>query len=185
MDLAAVIRPGRRLQYSGLQLTFLVALRMLIGWHFLYEGIVKLINPYWTGAPYLAEARGLLAGLFHGWAADPGMMAIVDFLNVWGLILIGLGLLFGLLTRPATIAGAVLILLYYVANPPLLGFHFSMPTEGSYLIVNKNLIEFCALLVLTVFPTGHEVGFDRLLIRTPPPGVRGAITEERRTEALP
>jgi len=169
MDLAAVLRPGRPPQYTGTQLTLLAALRMLIGWHFLYEGIVKLISPYWTAAPYLAEARGLLAGTFHAWAANPGTMAVVDFLNVWGLILIGLGLLFGLLTRPATIAGAVLIGLYYIANPPLLGFRFSMPPEGSYLIVNKNLIEFCALLVLVVFPTGHEVGLDRLLVRTPPP----------------
>ena len=165
MDLAAVLRPGRSPHYSGTQLTFLVALRMLIGWHFLYEGIVKLINPYWTAAPYLAEARGLFAGWFHSWAANPSTMGVVDFLNVWGLILIGLGLLFGLLTRWATIAGAVLLFLYYIANPPLLGYHFSMPTEGSYLIVNKNLIEFCALLVLTVFPTGHEVGLDRLLLR--------------------
>ena len=166
MDLAAVLRPNRSLHYTGPQLTLLVALRMLIGWHLLYEGIVKLLSPYWTAAPYLAEARGLFSSQFQSWAANPSAMAVVDFLNIWGLILIGLGLLFGLLTRPATIAGAVLLLLYYIANPPLLGYTYTMPTEGSYLIVNKNLIEFCALLVLAVFPTGHEIGLDRLLARS-------------------
>ena len=30
--------------YSTFQLTTLVALRMLIGWHFLYEGIAKILN---------------------------------------------------------------------------------------------------------------------------------------------
>ncbi|SVB00541.1 uncharacterized protein METZ01_LOCUS153395, partial [marine metagenome] len=32
--------------YSGSQLFGLVILRILIGWHFLYEGISKLVNPY-------------------------------------------------------------------------------------------------------------------------------------------
>ena len=39
--------------YSRFQLTSLVALRMLIGWHLLYEGIAKILNPYWTSAGYL------------------------------------------------------------------------------------------------------------------------------------
>ena len=30
--------------YTNTQLTALVILRILIGWHFLYEGIVKVIN---------------------------------------------------------------------------------------------------------------------------------------------
>ena len=38
------------LPYSDFQVTTLVALRMLIGWHFCYEGIAKLLNPYWTSA---------------------------------------------------------------------------------------------------------------------------------------
>ncbi|GAG09256.1 unnamed protein product, partial [marine sediment metagenome] len=37
------------------------------------------------------------------------------------------------------------------------------PVEGSYLIVNKNLIEMCALFVLTIFPTGTIIGLDRLI----------------------
>jgi len=36
--------------YSGSQLIGLVILRILIGWHFLYEGISKLVNPYWSSA---------------------------------------------------------------------------------------------------------------------------------------
>ena len=35
------------------QLYGLVTLRVLIGWHFLYEGVSKLINPYWSSAAYL------------------------------------------------------------------------------------------------------------------------------------
>ncbi|MEE3301924.1 MAG: DoxX subfamily, partial [Candidatus Neomarinimicrobiota bacterium] len=46
-----------------------------------------------------------------------------------------------------------------------LGLEYSRPGEGSYIIVNKNLIEACALWVLYVFPTGHIIGLDRLLAK--------------------
>ena len=43
------------------QVTALVTLRLFIGWHFLYEGLAKLVNPYWTSAEYL-DQRGCVAG---------------------------------------------------------------------------------------------------------------------------
>ena len=92
---------------------------------------------------------------------------VVDFINVWGLVLIGLALILGFMTREATIAGIVLLALYYLAAPPLLGWSYSMPTEGSYVIVNKVLIELAALTVVMLFPTAHIIGLDRLLGRSP------------------
>ena len=38
------------LALSRTQQTALVLLRTLIGWHFLYEGLVKLVWPAWTRA---------------------------------------------------------------------------------------------------------------------------------------
>lgn len=149
--------------YSNFQLTALVALRMLIGWHFFYEGLTKLLNPYWTSAGYLSEAQWWFQGMFLNLAGSPSTLAIVDFLNVWGLVFIGLGLMLGFLTRAATIAGIVLLVLYYIAAPPFVGYVYSMPTEGSYLFVNKVLIELAALVVLLAFPTGRRVGLDRLI----------------------
>jgi thiosulfate dehydrogenase [quinone] large subunit len=40
-----------------------------------------------------------------------------------------------------------------------------MPSEGSYLIINKNLIEAAALVVLALFPTSNVVGLDQFLKR--------------------
>ena len=154
-------------EYSSSQWMALVGLRMLIGWHFLHEGIVKVLNPNWTSAEYLSESQGLFSGLFHWIVADPARLETVDFLNQWGLVLIGLGLIAGLLTRYATLAGITLLALYYLCNPPFPAYVYSMPAEGSYLIVNKVLIELSALCVLLVFPTGHIVGLDRLLVRKP------------------
>jgi thiosulfate dehydrogenase [quinone] large subunit len=150
--------------YSSFQLTALVALRMLIGWHLLYEGIAKILNPYWTSAGYLQASQGPFADWFLGLAANPGTLGVVDALNKWGLVLIGAALLVGVGARLAALLGALLLLLYFLANPPLLGLENSIPTEGSYLLVNKVLIEMVALLVLVAFPTSHLVGLDRLKI---------------------
>ena len=148
--------------WSRFQTIGLVTLRMVIGWHFLYEGLAKLTNPYWTSAGYLAESKGWFSGYFLDLAANPTALTVVDYLNIWGLMLIGIGLILGAFTRIATVAGIVLLALYYLAAPPLVGFTYPMPTEGSYLIVNKTLIELAALGVLLVFPTGGLVGLDAI-----------------------
>jgi thiosulfate dehydrogenase [quinone] large subunit len=152
-----------RSDYSRLQVTALVALRFAIGWHFFYEGMSKAANAYWTSAGYLDQSQGFLSEWFLDMASNPGTLALVDFLNVWGLILVGLGLMLGGLTRTATFFGIVMLALYYLATPPWPGFVYSIPAEGAYLIINKTLIELCALLVTLFFPTGHIVGLDRLL----------------------
>lgn len=149
--------------YTSFQMAMLVLLRMFIGWHFLYEGLAKLGNPYWTSAGYLAESKWWFSGIFTAIAANPTVLTIVDYANAWGLLLIGLGLMLGIFTRSATIAGLVLLFLYYLAAPPFVGLTYGMPTEGNYLVVNKVLIELAALAVLLAFPTGKLFGLDRLL----------------------
>ena len=149
--------------YSKGQLTMLTILRMLIGWHFLYEGMVKLWNPGWSAAGYLNDSAGLFAPLFQSMAGNPSVLGVVDVLNVWGLILIGLSLLLGLFTRLGTIGGMILLAFYYLSHPALIGVQYALPSEGSYLWVNKNLLELFALGVLLVFPTGRIIGLDRLI----------------------
>jgi len=150
------LHPGTRQEIA------LVLLRMGIGWHFLYEGLVKLLSPGWTSAAFLAESRWLFSGFFHWIVAHPAALRVVDLLNVWGLLLIGLALLLGALSRAAAIAGIALLSLYYVASPPLVGLA-STGAEGSYLIVNKNLVELLALCVVAAFPAGGFFGLERSL----------------------
>ena len=150
---------------SGGKLFFLVTLRVLIGWHFLYEGIVKITNPDWSSAAYLLDSQGFLAGFFRSLTYKSGVLMTIDFLNEWGLILIGLGLILGLFTRYATLGGIFLLALYYLSHPPFPGLEFAVPAEGNYLIVNKTLIELTALVVLLLFPTGNKLGLDLLFSR--------------------
>ena len=146
-----------------LQMTALVVMRVLIGWHFLYEGVAKMMKGGWTSKGFLLQSKWIFAPMFHWMAGNDTMMTIVDQMNIWGLIFIGLGLIVGAFTRIASWAGMALILLYYVCNPPLVGLHYSIPMEGNYLIVNKNLVEMAALFVIAVTNTGHFLGFDIIL----------------------
>ena len=147
--------------YSTYQLSGLVVLRVLIGWHFLYEGIAKLLNPYWSSAAYLLDSKWLLSGLAETIVSDPVLLSISDYVNMWGLTLVGVSLLLGLFSQYTALIGMGFVILYYLFAPPFLGLEFSKPGEGSYLIVNKNLIEACALWVIYSFPTSHIIGLDR------------------------
>jgi uncharacterized membrane protein YphA (DoxX/SURF4 family) len=142
---------------------FLAVLRIIIGWHFLYEGLVKIADPSWSAAGYLEQSRYILPGLFHWMAESPGILSVINFINIWGLILVGLGLILGLLTRAAAIAGAALLGLYYLANPPFVTSSYGAGMEGHYLLIDKNLIEAITLVVIAIFPTGLFIGLDGLL----------------------
>jgi thiosulfate dehydrogenase [quinone] large subunit len=151
--------------YTSRQLTALVSLRMLVGWHFLYEGLAKFLNPYWTSANYLSESQGIFSWFFTWLVTSPSRLGTIDVFVEWALVLIGLGLIVGMFTRVASAAGLVLLLLFYFCNPPFPGLTYSIPMEGSYLIVNRTLIEAAALGVMWCFPTGRIIGLDRLIFR--------------------
>ena len=150
-------------------------MRVFVGWHFLYEGIAKLTAPSWSAAGYLKQARGPFASLFKQLASEPDRLANVDVITMWGLTLVGLLLVLGLFTRLASVVGIGFILLFYFATPPFVGYFYALPTEGSYLIVNKNLVELCALLVVLVTGSGRFAGLDRI--------VHGLLARRRRIPA--
>ena len=149
--------------YTNIQAFLLVTLRIMLGWYFLYEGIVKIANPDWSSFGYLMDSQGPLAGLFHAMASKANVVAAVDLLNKWGLTIIGLGLMLGFLTQLALFFGMVLLIMYYCSHPPLASITYLMPQEGSYLWVNKTLLEIFMMALLLVFPTGHIAGIDRLI----------------------
>lgn len=151
--------------FTKMQAVSLVSLRVLTGWLFLYEGLTKVFNPDWTSAGFLLDSGGLFAGFFRSLAATPEILGLVDFLNVWGLTAIGLGLIAGCLTRVALMSGMVLLGFYYLSHPPLAGVRYATPSEGSYLWVNKNLVQMAAMLVLWYFPSERVYGLDRFIHR--------------------
>ncbi|GAI81586.1 unnamed protein product, partial [marine sediment metagenome] len=101
--------------FRKLTITFL---RLAVGWHFLYEGIWKLLNDGWTSQVYLLNSTGFLSGFYHRLAESQALTGVVDFLNVYGLILMGLALFIGVFVRLVSVFGILLLLLYYFAYPP-------------------------------------------------------------------
>ena len=141
----------------------ITVLRVVVGWHFLYEGLAKLTSPSWSAAGYMKVSRGPFSGMFHWIAANPQLLDQANQITMYGLTIVGVLLILGLLTRLAAAGGIAFILLFYLCNPPFVGYFYSIPTEGSYLIVNKNLVEICALVVILVTRTGLFAGLDRIL----------------------
>jgi thiosulfate dehydrogenase [quinone] large subunit len=133
----------------------LFALRVGIGIIFLYAGISKLLVDNWSAAGYLNSAQ-TFSGLYH-WFASSGNIGWINFVNVWGQILIGAGLISGFLTRWASWAGIVMMVLYYfpTLNFPYVGDH-------SYL-VDEHIIYILVLLVLTSLHAGRYIGIDGVL----------------------
>jgi len=162
----------------GLKRVTFTVIRVAIGWHFLYEGMSKLFLEDWSSKSYLANATGFLSGFYHWLAGGETLVRVVDFLNVYGLILIGLALFIGLLVRFASIAGIVLLVLYYFAYPPF-GTSLFGTTEGHFYIVNRNFIE-AFLLLWFVFSRETGYGID-LLLRYRRGKRTGSLTEAGNT----
>ncbi len=156
---------NKHLSYSNSQTFWLVILRLLIGWHFLYEGIAKILNSGWTAYPYLMDSQGFFAGCFHSLADNPSLLTVANYVNIYGLTLVGLGLILGCFSRIASIGGILFLAMYYLSHPPFIGAEYMMPTEGSYLWIDKNMIEIGALMVLIYFPTSQIIGLDRYVSR--------------------
>ncbi len=168
-------------QLKGIRLYAIVLLRIAIGWHFLFEGMSKLFTPSWSSADYLLLSNWIFKGFFHWIAESQGLLAIADFTVTWGLIVIGISLFIGLFDRIVSIAGMILLLLFWLANPPLTGLDFGLPHEGNYLIIDKNLVELFGLFILSLFPTGKILGVSAFFVKTQTESKSGNITKE--TEA--
>jgi uncharacterized membrane protein YphA (DoxX/SURF4 family) len=88
---------------------------------------------------------------------------VLNYMTMFGLIVIGICLMAGLLTPLAALSAAAFLSMIYFSMPPWPGMPPNPKAEGHYLIVSKNLIELLACLVIATTPSGHWVGLDALL----------------------
>ena len=137
-------------------------------WSEIQELRAELVNPVRALENQLHEqARGLLnqQQLAQGPLPEPWTdQRIADALAIWALIILGLLLIAGLGTRAAAVAGAGMVLSFYLVWPPFPGVPADPGPEHAY-IVNKNLIEVAALLALAALPSGQWFGVDGLIYR--------------------
>ena len=131
----------------------MIALRITLGWYFLYAGFSKIINPDWSAAGYLNTAKTFTG--FYAWLASPSMIDVVNFFNEWALLIIGLSVLLGIFVKWTAPVGAVMMILYYF---PILTF----PTAGHGFIVDEHLIYAAALMLLAAYHKENPEWFKKL-----------------------
>lgn len=135
-----------------LKKTIYFLFRVGLGWLIFYAGLIKVLDPKWSAKEYLMAAK-TFPEFYRSLALD-NIIAITNFLNEWGLILIGTSLMLGLFVRISTIFGALLMLLYYF---PILNF----PYAGKfYYIVDDHIIYALAFLTLFIIEAGKYWGLD-------------------------
>ena len=129
-------------------------LRLGIGWVLFYAGWSKVVTyftdaPDFTAAGFLSHLQGPFGGLFSSLAGN----TLVDYLNAYGLLLIGIALLLGVLVRWSASWGIVLMALYYLA-----GF----PPEHAF-VVDDHIVYILVLIVLSAVGAGRSLGLDASL----------------------
>ncbi|MEK7578967.1 MAG: DoxX family protein [Patescibacteria group bacterium] len=142
---------------NALQRTSLILLRLSLGWMFFYAGITKILDSAWSAAGYLQGAH-TFSGFFN-FLLQPNVLPIVNFLNEWGLTLIGVALILGIFVRLGSVLAIVLMALYYL---PALQFPY--PNEHAYL-VDEHIIYIFAFLALYAFHAGRGFGLGRITAR--------------------
>jgi thiosulfate dehydrogenase [quinone] large subunit len=130
----------------------LFLLRVSLGWMYFYAGISKVMNPDWSAAGFLKGAKTF--AFFYQGMLHPSILPFVDFLNEWGLTLLGISLLVGCLVRMSAYAGVALMTLYYL---PILDFPYPNPHA---FLVDEHIIYIASLVVLVAFDAGRIWGVD-------------------------
>ncbi|EMA48580.1 MULTISPECIES: DoxX family protein [Halococcus] len=134
---------------------FVLALRLMMGYAFLYSGVDKILAGGFDAQGYLVGAvpeGSPLVGLFATMGQTPWF---VDFVNVavpWGEVLIGLGLLVGFLTRLAAFWGAFMMLLFYFGN-----------WEVTHGVINGDFAYMLVFLAVAAFGAGRILGLDAIV----------------------
>ncbi len=137
-------------------------------WQVIQQKRVELVQPAIGLERQLqADARKLLtpeqlsAGQLD-WEEKP--VDRINTMTIGALIVLGGLLIVGLFTPLASLAGAGMLMMFYLAMPPLPGVP-QPPGPDHSLIVNKNVIEAVALLAIAFTPTGRWFGIDGLCAR--------------------
>jgi thiosulfate dehydrogenase [quinone] large subunit len=139
---------------------FVLALRLMIGYAFLYAGWTKL--PFAAGEAF--DAQGYLVGAVPPASPLAGLFAwmgqtawFVEFVNVavpWGEVLIGIALLVGAFTRLAAFWGAFMMLLFYFGN-----------WEIEHGLINGDFAYMLVFLAVAAFGAGRILGLDAIVER--------------------
>lgn len=143
------------------QKVIVLALRVMLGWVFLYAGTRQIfLIDNWSAAGFLKDPKTFAD--FYTLFAAPGLVPYVSFLVKWGHLLIGLSLISGFMVRISSSFGALLIMLYYFPR-----MEFPYVSGVNQFIVEYHLVYAVVLVYLGAVKAGRIWGLEGYLDRLP------------------
>lgn len=136
----------------------LFLLRVSLGWLFFYAGITKVVNDAWSAEGYIKGAKTFSG--FYNLLLSPNVLPVINFVNEWGLVLLGVSLIVGIAVRLSSFFGIILMLLYYLV------LDFPYPNANSY-IVDQHIVYIFSLFAFISFRAGRVWGLDEWCSRLP------------------
>ncbi len=143
-----------------------VALRVALGFMFLYGGYEKIqteLGGKFATSGFLSHVGGPLAYVFTSMSGNP----VVEYLLVYGELLVGLSLILGVVTRVGGVSGALLSILLYLSTLPAMPatytggyFNYLLTTNA---LINEYIIFALVFVAFVFLVPGRFFGLDGLL----------------------
>ena len=145
-----------RAKAHSLSVWFVLALRLMMGFAFLYAGLEKILAAGWSAQGYLLNVAATngnpLEGLFLWMGQTEWFLAVVNIAVPWGELLIGLALIVGAVVRLAAFFGAVMMLLFYFGN-----------WSVEHGLINGDFVYMLVFLAVAAFGAGRILGLDAVI----------------------
>lgn len=146
---------------TRLQKAMVLAMRLMLGWVFLYAGYRQVfLAESWSAAGFLKGAKTFKE--FYAFFASPEVIPYVSVLVKGGHLLIGLSLVTGLMVRISAGFGALLMIMYYF---PRMEFPYVDGVQN--FIVEYHLVYALGLLFLAAVHAGRTWGLDGSIDKLP------------------
>ncbi len=137
---------------------WMVILRLLAGWWLLHAGLDKLLTWPFNAGWFVGGAAGTTLGPFVTIFSDGAALTFVNYAIPIGQTLIGIGLVFGVLTRTAAFFGAVLMTFFYFINGETGGW--------AHGVVTGELLGVAIFAMIATIGAGRVLGIDAYLLRS-------------------
>ena len=137
---------------------FVLLLRMTFGFYFLWSGFDKLITDFTAKGFLLNATHGPLKDVFVNMGQSQTALDVVDPLVVYGQILIGFALLFGIFTRFTLFMASTQMFLFYISA--------LWPENNPFL--DEHIFYILIFALLSVLGAGRIFGLDGVLEKWEP-----------------
>ncbi len=132
-------------------------MRLVFGWIFVWSGFDKLIRGFDSSGFLVNATQGPLHSWFVSLGGNTAATDVINPLVVWGQILIGLALIFGVGTRFALFWAAAMVFMFYLAQFP--------PANNPFM--DDHLVYIVMFGLLGALGAGRILGVDAIIERLP------------------